>query len=108
MGRKIGRRIIVCTDGKIELRFPRSFPITKAALVEYGWLRGLYLLADEDDRLIGLGFENEDVLKRFLSEMAPKRLDEVVEIVKDLKAKVKAEGRGWEWREPKKRLKGRS
>lgn len=100
MGRKIGRRIIARTDGRIELRFPRSFPITKATLVEYGWLRGLYFVADERDRLIGLGFENEDVLKEFFSEVAPKRLAEVMEIVKDLK--VKAEGRDLEWREPKK------
>ncbi len=98
----VGWRIIVRTDGKIELRFPRSFPITARTLVEYGWLRGLYLLADKDDRQIGLGVEDEDVLKRFFSEVAPKRLDEVMEIVKDLKAKVKAEGSDCEWREPKK------
>ena len=29
MMKKLGRRIIVCTDGKIEFRFPKSFSITK-------------------------------------------------------------------------------
>ena len=101
MAKSLGRRIIVHTDGKIEIRFPRSFPITKATLVQYGWLRGLYLLADEGGRLIGLGFEDEQVFRRFYAEMAPKRLDEVMGIVRDLKAKVKAEGTDWEWHERK-------
>ena len=73
--------IILHSNGKIRIYFSNPLKPSLNLLFAFGWLKGVKVLMT-NKKIVGIQFDNLDVLERFYRNIAPEALPKILYIIK--------------------------